>query len=351
MKKVILSVLSLSLFFASCSNDDDNNGPSEPLGAYEDGIIVSGESSPAGTVSFVSEDLTTVENQIYFNVNNESLGMFLQSIAFEDGLAYIVTDNSNTITVVDRYTFEKQGTITTGLSIPRYMTIEDGKGYVTNWGDPGDATDDFIAVVDLATNTVTSTIAVGEGPEQIIEEDDVLYVSHKGGYGSNNIISVINTTTNALTSTITVNDNPDEMVFNDNGELVVLSSGKAAWTGAETLGAITKINPNTNAVISTMEFATGAHPELMAYSDGNLYYNVGNSIYSISDNATALATTEEFTVAASYLYGMSADDGFIYLTDATDFSSAGKLLIYNDATSTLVSTLDVAAAASKIYFN
>ena len=41
MKKIIYSVLTLSLFVFSCSNDDDSSTPSEPLGAYENGIIVS----------------------------------------------------------------------------------------------------------------------------------------------------------------------------------------------------------------------------------------------------------------------------------------------------------------------
>lgn len=339
----------MSLFLVSCSDDDTT--PTMPLGDYENGILISGEGGPAGTISFVSEDLTSVENQIYFNVNNEALGVYLQSIGFYQNVAYLITDTANTITFVDRYTFEKFGTMTAGLENPRFIAFANGKAYVTNWADPLNSSDDFIAVVELVNYTVVETISVGEGPEQLIAVGNTLYVSHKGGYNSNDIISVINTETDALTTTIAVNDNPDEMLLNSNGELVVLSSGKPAWTGDETNGAITKINTNTNSISSSLEFPEGTHPELMTYTSGNLYYNVGNAIFKISDAASSLASNEEFTVNATYLYGMSSNNGNLYFADGTDFTSAGKLLIYDQSSYSLINEFDVAQAASKIYFN
>jgi len=67
------------------------------------------------------------------------------------------------------------------------------------------ANDDFVAVIDLATNTVESTIPVSEGPEHIESIDGKLYVSHKGGYGYGTTISVIDAA-NTVASTITVGD-------------------------------------------------------------------------------------------------------------------------------------------------
>jgi hypothetical protein len=43
------------------------------------------------------------------------------------------------------------------------MTVYNGKGYVTNWGDAGNANDDYVAVINLATSSVTASIAVVEG--------------------------------------------------------------------------------------------------------------------------------------------------------------------------------------------
>lgn len=156
----LLGVLFLGgILFTSCSDDPT---PSLPKGDYENGILISGEGTTAvsGSVSFVSNDLSIVENTIYKKVNNAEFGEYVQSIAFDDDRAYIVADNQNTVTVVDRYTFDKAGTITTGLSTPRYMTVVGNKGYVTNWGATDNDNDDFVAIVDLNSLVVEEKVEV-----------------------------------------------------------------------------------------------------------------------------------------------------------------------------------------------
>lgn len=353
MKKIILSILAISLLTFSCTSDDDDIQVVEPLGAYENGVLISGEGSGtvSGSVSYLSSDLTTTENQIYFNVNNETLGVYFQSIGFNGNLAYLVLDNG-TITIVNRYTFEKENTISSGLNVPRYITFSNGKGYVSNWGDGMDSTDDYIAVVDLATNTVENTISVGEGPEQIVVNGNKLYVSHKGGWGMNNIISVINTNDNTV-STITVNDKPDEMIINDEGDLVVLSEGaNLYWQSppVETSASITKIDMSDDSIISTLTFADGVHPSLMTYNNGTLYYVASDNVYSLTDGASSLPTSSIISLTTGYVYGMAVKNNSLYVTDA-DFSGLSELLIYDLSTMNQTGTYDVALGASKIYFN
>lgn len=348
MKKIILSIFAMSLLIVSCSSDDD--ATPAPLGAYENGIIVSGEGGPS-SISFISEDLMTSENQIYFNANDEATGVYLQSLGFNDDKAYIVVD-AGTITVVNRYTFEKLGTISTGLTTPRFIDFEDNTAYVSDWGDPFDTTDDYIAVINLTTNTVFSTIPVSEGPEQVLEKSDKIYVSHKGGYGVNNVISVINTSTNTL-ETITVNDAPDEMFIDESGNLLVLSSGaNQSWLTppVETEAAITRINLSDNSIISNLEFPTGQHPSLMAYDDGVAYYVLNNEVYSLTDSATSLPTSSLFSISTGYAYGLSVDDNQLFVTDAS-FTSNSTLLVYDLSSGTETNTFSVAVGASKIYFN
>ena len=347
MKKIILSIFAMSLLIVSCSSDDDGI-TSEPLGAYEDGIIVSSEGGPS-SIDFISEDLTTIENQIYFNVNNEATGVYLQSIGFNGDKAYIVVQDG-TITVVNRYTFEKLATISAGLTLPRYIAFEDNTAYVSDWGDPNDTTDDYIAVIDLTSNSVISTIPVAEGPEQVLEESDKIYVSHNGGYHTNNIISVINTIDNTV-ETITVNDVPDEMVINDDGDLVVLCQGGNSWNAiGETTAAIVKIDLSDNSVISTFSFADGLHPSLMTYDNDTTYYILNNEVYSLVDNATSLPTTSLFNITAGYAYGLAVDDNQVFVTDAS-FTGNSTLLVYDLATGTETNTFAVGQGASKIYFN
>ncbi|KJD33350.1 cell surface protein [Tamlana nanhaiensis] len=354
INKLLTAIFVLSaLFLTSCSSDDDS--VSEPRSDYENGILISGEGSSAGTgsVSFISNDFTVAENLIYKTVNDVELGTYLQSMAFDDDNAYIVVDNANTITVADRYTFEYKGEITTGLSLPRFMVTANGKGYVTNWGSTADDTDDFIAVVDLSTYSIEKTISVGNGPERIVAHNGKLYVSHKGAYTTNNIVSVI-TIADDNVEEITVKDNPDELFFNTSGNLVVLSEGRtiydANWnvTG-HTLASISTINPNSLAVSQEVVFAEGEHPSLMEIDNGTIYYALNGSIYSLNESESTLPIASIMT-AEGYLYGMAVQEDNIFTLDAS-FTDASTLNVYSVSTSEKVYTQSVAIGASKIYFN
>lgn len=349
-KHLLLSLFTLAILTTSCSSDDDNNVI--PRGDYENGIIVLNQgsfNSGNASVSFLANDFSTVENNVFETVNTELLGDTAQNIAFNQDLAYIVVNNSQKIEVVNRYTFASVASITTGFDNPRYMAIANGKGYVTNWGG-------YVAVIDLATNTVSSTIPVESGPEQIIVKDNLIYVSHKGGFGSNNKISVIDATTDTVTTTITVNDLPDEMFFNNQSELVVLCQGRTIYNSdyTEIIGhtdaSISKINVTDNSVISSIIFNETEHPSFMAYANGNYYYLLNGKLYEMADSATDLPTTEKLTPTASYIYGMSVREGKVYFSDAS-FTEASTLRVYDLNSGTETNTFEVGVGASEIYFN
>ncbi|MFV0304469.1 MAG: YncE family protein [Moheibacter sp.] len=332
MRKLNLYVLlAISIFTISCNNDDDNEVIIE--GDFVKGTFVLNEGNfGAGnaSISFISETGIITDN-IFASVNNQQLGDVAQSMYFEDDLAYIIINNSNTIEIVNRYTFESVATIAGGLQNPRYMEIYNGKGYVSNWGDAGDTSDDFIAVIDLATNTVTSTISVAEGPENLTEENGKLYVAHQGGWGFGNSISIIELGTNSLTSTLTLSDVPSVMEEED-GYLFVLCSGKASWTGDETIGAMYKINLQNNQVVDEFEFPIGTHPSYMQIEDDVVYYTVGSDIYktNVADielqNTSFISTSEN---GMENLYGFNVDEGWIYICDSKDYISTGELFVYS----------------------
>src|SRR5690606_35126197 len=245
-----LTLTATAFLFTSCSKDDDTTSDDDglPLGQYENGVFVLNEggfNASNASVSFIDAE-GNLHNNIYQNVNGTGLGDTAQSIGFENNKAYIVVNGSNTIEVVNRYTFEHIATISSQIANPRYIVFEDGKGYVSNWGDPTNENDDFIAIINLSSNTVEGTISVAEGPEKMITKDGKLYVAHKGGYNYGNTVSVINLSNQSVAS-VSVADVPDGLVI-VNDYLYVLSSGKAAWTGDETPSALTKIQLSDNTV-------------------------------------------------------------------------------------------------------
>lgn len=328
LKNVLLAAFALPLLLVSCSDDDSADVPS---GAYDNGVLILNQGnflSGDASVSFQKDDFT-VENNIFSAVNTGvSLGDVAQDMGFYNQYAYIVVNNSNKIEVVNRFTFERVTTITTGLSYPRYIAFYDGKAYVTNWGNPNVATDDYVAVINPVTNSVTATIPVGEGPDEILENNGKLYVALKGGFGTNNKVVVINPANNTVTTSITTGDVPGSMeIVND--KLYVLSEGNGPWGGNETIAKLQAIDMATNTVASTLQFADGVHPGNLEANGNELFYTIDSKIFKMTANAIALPTMPLATTAASYISGVSIINDKIYVGNPLDYASAGKVYIYS----------------------
>lgn len=354
LKKIAFIALVNLVVFTSCT-EDNNTEVTIPRGDYENGLLISHEGNFFGgnaSVSYVSGDLQNVENKVFENVNGTLLGDTAQSMAFYGDYAFIVVNVSNKIEVVNRYTFISEATISTGLTNPRYMTFANGKGYVTNWGDGSLATDDYIAEIDLSTYTVLNTIPVTEGPEHIVSQNNKLYISHKGGFNSNNKISIIDALNTSSVTEITVNDNPDELAFDSTGNLYVLSEGDNRYwlpNAIETKGAITKINTGTNLIESTLEFADGFHPSQFNIEGTKAYYYLDGAVYTMSLTDQVLPT--DATILDLSFNDMTVKNGLILGVDAGNFTTNGFLKVYNASSGILLNTVEIGVIPGEIYFN
>ncbi|MCK0190125.1 DUF5074 domain-containing protein [Arenibacter sp. F20364] len=350
IRNVFLSLFIIGLSW-SCSNDD-NGEVHEPMGDYANGILVSNEgpfSNGTGTVSFISEDLSVVNNGIFKSTNDEDLGNVVQSIGFSGEEAFIVANVSNNINVVNRYTFEKIASITEGLNNPRYFIEANGKGYVTNWGDTADDTDDYVAIINLQNYTVEGIISVVLGPEAILSKGDMVYVAHQGAWGQNNKVSVINTTSNEVVKTLTVGDVPNSMQLDASGNLWVLASGKPAYTEDETAGVLSKINTSTNEVDTNFDFEITEHPGKLNLDGSTLYYYLGGSVYKHNLSGTSL--DRESALDDVSFYTMVVNNGRLYGTDAGDYASNGTIAVYDLSTELALETFTVGIIPGGIYFN
>lgn len=354
LHKLLLTAILGSFLFVSCSSDDNND--SKPSGAYDNGVIVLNQGNflkGNASISFLSNSFVT-ENNIFSTVNNGAvLGDTGQDIGFNGDLAYIVLNVSNKIEIVNRYTFAKVATISNGLDNPRYIAFHNGKAYVTNWGDGNIKTDDYIAIVDLKTNTVTGTIPVVEGPEKIIEENGKLYVAHAGGFGYGNTITVIKTANNTIETTIAVGDVPNS-IETENGKLYVLTSGKSEFSGSESAGKFHIITLNDNKVTKTLDFTGLTHPSNLVIEDNKIYYTLNNDVYTMTLTPTALPVASLFSTTAQGVKNgincFAVEDSRIYVGDALDFNSNGKVYVYS-LQGTLQHSTTVGLIPAGFYFN
>ena len=323
-----------SLFLSSCNDDDQTSTITEPKGAYEKGVLVVNEGNfqkGNGAVSFINKQSKTVVADVFRTENNRPLGDVVQSVAVHNDRAYIVVNNSNKIEVADANTFKSIGVVN-NLKLPRYFVASSNKGYVTEW--VSFSGNGQVSVIDLTTNTVTKTIAVGKLPEKLIVINNKIYVVNSG----DNTLSVINPTTDAVESTVTVGDSPNSLAVDANNKVWVLSGGKKNYNpdysineATSTPGSLVRINPTSNAIEATVNFTSKTlSPTNLVINGGKnkLYYRYGGKVYQHDITATTLSAN---TFINRNFYGMGVDpaDNLIYGADAGAFTANGKVIRFN----------------------
>ncbi len=340
--KCILWGVFAAVLFHSCSKDED---PvlEQPAGDYADGIFVVNEGSQsAGTVTFIGNDLQSVEQEIYAGVNDgDDLGNYVQSMFFTEELAFIISSGSNLITVVDRYTFELIGKIDSGLSMPRYGVAVDGKAYVTNQAAWDTFEDDYIAIVDIASLTVEEMVIVNAVAEDIIEGNGFLYVQN-AAFGAGNQISIFNPSNQIIEGTITVGDGLNSL-GTDGNTLYALSSGK-----------LEKIDLSTHTIISEIASEELAGAQNLDVENGNIYYTIANGVYTMETGATAPASSPllEYNSNSDWgvMYGFEVKEDRIFIADGGDFTSNSFVEVYTTG-GELLENIEVGVGPNSIYFN
>ena len=341
------------LFLNSCDTSDD--APPLPQGpaTFANGILVLNEGNFGqgnSSVTYIDPATGVASHNIFEGVNELPLGDTATDMAIFGDHIYIVLNVSNTIEVVDRLTFETVATIDNDLINPRKIAFLEGLLYVTNWGDGGDATDDFVAVFGTQNFDLRTTIPVEEGPEDILSSNGRVFVAHAGGWSFNNKVSVIAGT--EVQKVIEVGQVPNSLAVAP-GSLWVSSAGLPDYAG-ETAGSISKINLSTLEVEDTFTFSeAGQHPDNLTYVEGELYYTLRSEVYSFATSAEELPVISDFAIEeVANLYGFQIFEGKLYAASANaDFTGNGKLFVYDLLGGNLTGQYDTGINPNGIFFN
>jgi YVTN family beta-propeller protein len=354
---LFFSAITIVIAFTSCKKDDpqpDTTTTTPASVTYNNGVFVTNEGpfgSGTGTVSFYSRSNATVSNDIFQAKNGYPLGNIVQSMDIYNSKAYIVVNNAGKVEVADGNSFASSGAIT-GFTYPRYfLGINSSKGYVSEWGSGGIS--GAIKVVDLSTNTITSTIVTGKGAEGMALAGSKVYVACSGGYDNDSVVTVINSNTNSVITSINVGANPKGIKMDANGKLWVLCSGQwdPTYTFLLKTGKLVRIDTASNAVDLSLSFSsTTSQPSSLVINNAKslLYYSYNGVVYSQSYTASSLSSTA--TINRNF-YGLGIDptNDFFYGSDAVDFSSNGKVIRYN-ASAALVDSFAVGVIPGNFFF-
>lgn len=343
-------IIVLALAISACDDNDD-----QPLGKYEEGVLVINEgnfSQANGTVAYYNETTRQAEQNIFRN-NSGFAGSVAQSLTVHDDRGYLVLNGDNKIEIVDPATFESLGSVSgADFDKPRYIEIADGKAYISMWGpyeEGGFAlVDSYVLVVDLSNQSTLKKIQTDEGTENLLLTDDYLFASNNN-FGGSNTVAIIRTTDDSLVDQVEVGSGPSGLVADVNGDVWVISTGDY---GAGN-GLLTRIDAASLEVTKTIELNLTPDGDLAISADRQkLIYTSGNEVYSYTTGDDSAPNAPLFTaneVVANYAMGVDSESGDIWIGDALDYTSTGKVYIY-DATGSFKTSFAAGIAPGQFVF-
>jgi YVTN family beta-propeller protein len=157
-------------------------------------------------------------------------------------MAYITNINDNTVSVIDTASNTVTATVPVGNGPNGVAVTPDGaQVYVAN------VFDDTVSVIDTATNTVTAIVTVGFLPWGVAVTPDGVHV-----YVANfiqNTVSVIATASNTVAATVPVGANPTGVAVTPDGAHVYVGNQgdgtvSVIATASNTVSATVTVGPN-----------------------------------------------------------------------------------------------------------
>lgn len=282
------------------------------------------------TLSFFDPANSSVENDIFEKTNGIPMGDVAQSMIVIDSIGYIVINNSQKIIVVNTNTF-KQITTISGFTSPRYIQlINNEKAYVT------DLYSNDIRIINPKTYKIIGTINVNKTTEQLVKNDNYVFVTNWSG---EHTIQRINCVTDLTDGELEVTRQPNSIVLDKNNKLWVLSDGGFQGDKDKQIPTLTKIDVNSFSIEKVLNFPS------IEYSPSRLTINAtkdtiyflsggwekstvtNNGVYkmSVSENAIPVQPFINQKNKLFYALGIDPKSNQIYVSDALDYKQSGVI--------------------------
>ena len=259
---------------------------------------------------------------------------------------YAVVNCSHKVEVMDARSGRRLGQV----DIPncRYIRFHKGQAYVSSYVAPvqidPDAPRGAVYRVDTASLQVTGRVTVGYQPEEMAFAGDYLYVANSGGYRAplyDRTLSVVEPEGMKQTAKIDVAPNLHRVRLDRRGQLWVSSRGDRSSTPSRLFVLQKEEGRNRYAVSDTVDVPCSD----LALRGDSLYFisaawdeqTETNAVrYGIIDIRTHQVLTDHFItdgterdIAVPYGIALHPANGDIYVTDAKNYVSSGKLHCYS----------------------
>lgn len=345
--------MATALSFASCS-DDDPKGPDPDFPKDSKGVYVMTQGSEQdkieGMLSFIDYDSQTVFNDVFTNVNKQSLGNSPQCGIVYDEHVYLGIFSSGIVWVLD-----KDNKIVKKLEVsgknqgPRSFAAQGGYVYASLY-------DGHVIKIDAKTFDVVGTLTVGPNPETMCIYDGYLYVPNSDGVNSwttneyGKTATKINLSGFTVAGDITVPENPSKFFVVD-GKLYLLSMGNYGDVNASIYKA--ENDKFTKVIDATMVDAAGETMYIANYpfNDNSVKefkkYNVRTGVAS---DWNVPEVVYPGSIAADPLTGNVFVASYVMNGTWPSYTARGFICQYS-ASGAFVKKYDIGVGPAAIFFN
>jgi hypothetical protein len=335
----------------ACNNDNDwKDDPSiiPPEPGMEQGLYILNEGgwgSNNSTLTYYDYDSGKFINNYFVLANPgiEGLGDTGNDIKIYGSKLYAAINTSNYVEVMDAKTAKHIGKIQ--IANVRSLAFDKGFAYITSFA--GTVSDGqqvgYVAKVDTANLSIIEKVEVGHQPEELTVANNKLYVANSGGYNYpnySNEVSVISIDLNnfKVVKIISIGVfNLSKIRTDKNGKVWIISKGNYD----DIATSLSVIDPETDKVTNTWNVNI---TDFDFYED-NLYFY--GSTYSMSTgkyiNSYGVININTKQQTASHIFDSSLEaqitipygltinpkNGDIFLSDALDYLSSGKVYCFS----------------------
>lgn len=323
---VAFAVLPSCMKYGPAEEEDFNVDPSgEGLFIVNEGNYMYGNAS----LSYYDPATKHVENEVFVRSNGFKLGDVAQSMTIEDGIGWVVVNNSGVIFGIDPSTFKEVRRIT-GFTAPRYFRmLSPTKAYVTQIWDPR------IFIVNPATGQTTGYVTTDmdfeSGSTEMMVEFGRYVITNCWSY--QNRILKIDSETDEVVKALVVGIQPESMVQDCNGKLWVLTDGGFEDSGYGYEAAkLLRIDPDSFEIEQTYTFPSDDNAsKLTVNAEGDELYWLNSGVWKMSVDAAHLPVRPFISREGTLFYGLTVNpvNGEIYVSDAIDYVQSGVVLRYS----------------------
>ena len=195
-----------------------------------------------------------------------------------------------------------------------------------------------MAVIDLNSNTISSTINIGAGQNSLASIGNMVYATTD----KNTLVSV-NKTTKAVRTLTYIGETPMQIIADStHNKLIVLTAGNYS---PKTEGKILFVDPASFAITDSIKIDTLSYINQLILAGDKVYILFGDAV-KVLDLGSKLILPDALFTKPYYAGYFDAPKNMLYLGTAVDFQSNDVVDIFDLGSRTLKRTLNLGIAPS-----